>query len=253
MTEVQIVRVLWGDDRPGCRWGKVWRKDVEPALRRAERCPFSVWCYGRGNADLLTGRGVPVELVDPEPFPDGAADRDGGSTWIRPWHYKHQLLAAAVRRAPTIYLDWDVRIVASAPEVLGDALGDSAARLSAYIYKRPRAALLGDQTRRDRRLTPSGNWIYAAGPEFPERVLAAMRSAPAGSLESWHDEHAMKAVIGGWPGDEEWLREWESPLMVQRGGRCPWPLASKSEGPTGLRTVRRETPVNFEWTEAFAQ
>lgn len=259
MADGQVVRVLWGDDRPGCRWRKVWRKDVEPALRRAERCPFRVFCYGRKNADELTRRGVPVELVDPEPFPDGATDWDDGSTMVRPWHYKHQLLAVAAREAPTIYCDWDVRILAPEPTPAFELLGDRRRALSLYLYRRPRP-LKYRQGKRARKLAVSGNWIFAADDSWPRDVLAEM--AASEGLPGWHDEYAMTELVdrlwgGAWMGEIEWLHRLESPVMVQKESRCPWPRTRSrlAELPGGgqVEKIARETSWPFEWTKLFAQ
>ena len=247
-----IIRVLWGETGPESRFGKVWSKDVWARLVEPWTCPQWVYVYGKHNADELTKRKIEnlnVVLVDPEPFPDGRRDfhREDGEI-IRPWHYKLWLQKEALKdHGAIMYCDWDVRCFVEHVEIPFSMMGDRSISLSAYMYKRPRFP--DRETKRAKRFSPSGNWMYMSDSNFIDRILFRMNK---GEKWDWHDELVMGRYLDekhkGWMGEDVWLRQYESPVMCQRDNRCPWPLMG-SQG----KVVQRKTPVPFMWWRYFSQ
>jgi len=245
MSDRDFVRVLWGDNRPGCRRRKVWKRDILWALQRQE-APYTVWCYGKNNADDLTKRGVKCELVDPDPFPDGLEDKafPNGRTKL-PWHNKHELIAsAAAGGRAVIYCDWDVQIRCRSQSEAFDAMGDRELSLTAYYYQRRRHR--DRDSGRSQRISIGGNWLYCVGDSFPKSVVDMMNGDDGKPITQvgFHDEHAMVKLIekehGGWPSEQIWLERYESPIMWQKRCKCPW------GDPDTL-------PIDFTWTPMFSQ
>ena len=254
MSNQDFIRVLWGDDRyPGGRWSKVFRDDVLKSIKNGrDQSPFTVWCYGKNNADELTRLGVAVELVNQEPFP-GLADNikivPDGHRMRRPWRFKHELIAAATTGGrEVIYCDWDVRNQCTQEEAF-KALEGRDLTLTTFFYGRS-SRNWGDPTRttsRSRQISVSGNWIHCKGDGFPKAIVEIMRNAgsPNAEFVDWHDEFSMTRFIcqkngGRWTTEREWLEQYESPIMMQKGKKCPW-------------HDRETLPIEFTWTPLFAQ
>lgn len=248
-----IVRVLWGEPGPEQRFGKVWANDVQRRLDEGLSCEQHVYVYGRDNADKLTKAHIPglnIVLVDDDPFPDGLRDhrRESDGNIIRPWHYKLLLLKVALKyHNKIIYCDWDVRCLSEYVGVPFTFMDGREIALSAYMYKRPRFP--DRATRRDKRFSPSGNWMYMTNSNFIEAILARMNK---GNPWDWHDELVMGRYLdelhGGWMGEKTWLERYESPVMCQRENRTPWKLAYHHGN-----TIHRETPTPFLWWRYFTQ
>ena len=244
-----IIRALWGCDQPESRWGKVITHDVMPVLKRMPTCQQYVYCYGKNNADLLTGRGYDVVLVDERPWPDGRADLVRNKTHVRPWHYKFELIRRAVKdHGEVVYCDWDVACLVKDVDAAFASFKGRDLSLSIYAYWRARHPMRGDS--RAARMCVTGNWLHVKGIAFVDAVLARMRDGD--EWWAWHDELTMGNLIdemnGGWPGDIEWLRKYESPIMVQRRNRSPWPVTS-DDG----QYVTKATPIPFRWERLFTQ
>ena len=246
-----IVRVLWGDNRLGCRWHKIAAEVMRMAARR-ETCQQHVYVYGRNNLELIQAQlpHIAVTMVDPHPFPDGEEDRHANGITYIPWHYKHELMQWAVRdHGPVIYCDWDVHVICNDPsEPLGILEGRQFA-LTAMGYRRRHSFALS-RNGRARHINVSGAIIYTRDEWLPNAVLEKMRKME--HPWHWHDELVMNDIIdeihGGWPGEDEWLRRYENPIVGLGDRRSPW---GKSRGDciAGEKfvRVRRETPVPFEW------
>lgn len=240
---MHIMRCIWGDFSEGSGLSRCWA-DIKKAASQGEQELCTVYCYGEDNAKTLKSMHFNVVQLNKDPYPDGKRDYDNGRTMVRPWHYKFQMIHAVSQTQPVIYCDFDVRISHNTAWPSYEKLfHDRNVLLSLYKYKRPRGTKIPRADRRAKCLTPSGNWIYVANDLFPEAVLRMMDTSPDDDYASWHDEYAMNDVIdqtnGGWPGEETWLEMYESPMMIQKGGRRPWPDA--------------ETPVPFEWHREFWQ
>lgn len=243
-----VIRALWGDFSDGCRLSRCW-KDVKRAAQMGEQDKCCVLVYGKDNWKTICSMGFEAVLLDDSPFPDGKRDYSNGRTMVRPWHYKFQMIQKAFHmwEQPLVYCDFDVKIH-SRPGIFWDHWMEKNrghCALSLYRYKRPRSTKIERPTKRAKRLTPSGNWIYCANDIFPTAVLDMMAKSPADDYASWHDEFAMNDVIdqrhGGWPGEQVWLEDYESPLMMQKGFRNPW----SDEG--------FPLPAEFEWRPCFSQ
>jgi hypothetical protein len=244
-----IVRCFWGEDVPHGRWAKVVRKDVLPQLKRGQPCEQHVYVYGRQNAKMLSvDKKLVIHILHKRAFPDGAADSIVGKNILRPWHYKFQMLRQAVQdHGSIIYCDWDVLCLVENISEAFLALQERELALSAYMYKRLRYPQREGYI--PQRFTTSGNWLYFSNLQFIDRVLEEMS---AGHPWSWHDELTMGRLVdaqhGGWPGEEVWLRQYESPIMCQRKSRSPWPLLSDD-----AKTVIKQTPIPFTWKRMFTQ
>jgi len=247
-----IIRVLWGESGPDQRYDKVMISDVDKRLAEPWSCPQWVYVYGKDNADRLAKakiKDLHIVLVDPEPFPDGNRDyRRSDGEIVRPWHYKLWLQKKALADHGSImYCDWDVRCFVEHPEIPFSMMGNRSISLSAYMYKRPRFP--DRETKRAKRFSPSGNWMYMTDSVFIDRILSWMNK---GKKWDWHDELVMGRYLDekhkGWMGEEEWLRQYESPVMCQRDNRSPWPLVSKKG-----KVVQRNAPVPFIWWRYFSQ
>jgi hypothetical protein len=242
---------VWGDSRPGCRWHKITAEVIYAAARK-EPCHQHVYVYGRNNLDLVNEH-LPhwtATMVDPHPFPDGEEDRFDGRITRIPWHYKHELILRAVRdHGPVIYCDWDVQVVADQPEEIFRELEQKQFALTAFYYKRPRPFKF-PRNGRERHINASGAVIYTRNQLLPETVLEKMRRMECDW--HWHDEMAMNDAIdeihGGWPGEDEWLRRYENPVVGLGDRRSPWGKSTGDcvAGDKFVR-VRRWTPVPFEW------
>jgi hypothetical protein len=230
----------------------VWYRDVINCYKRREACPQTVYVYGRNNADVLSKLGFKVVLVDDDPFPDGRVDRREDDVDIRPWHYKLELIKAALRdHGNVLYCDWDVTAKLEREAEALDLLEDVDLALTAYSYARRRDAFFDlPRTGRARRINVTGACMYLNGTEFVDRILKYMKEKNA-----WHDEVAMNNVIdaehGGWPGEREWLRTYENPAFVVPDHRSPWGRAGRT-GRNGASVLRR-TPVPFVWYDLFWQ
>lgn len=238
-----IVRTLWGAPGPVSRWAKVWQKNVLPMLNTEWTCDQWCYVYGRENADLLAKANkdrLKIVLIQDDPWPGGEEDHKQGSQVVRPWRGKvAALLRALDDHGEVIYCDWDVFCrVRDVPACFARLEGRNL--FSAYYYLRPRHPERGKV---GRHAGVSGNWLHVDR-RFLEAVLVEMN---AGHAWSWHDELVMGRMLG-WPGDEEWLRRYESPVMVQREGRCLWRLESDD----GMMVTRR-TPIPFAWERLFHQ
>jgi len=248
-----ILRVLWGEDGEHQRFGKVWSSDVSKRLAEGFSCDQWVYVFGKDNADRLERaevKNLHVRLIDPKPFPDGKRDwrREDGNI-IRPWHYKLWLQKIALEEHGKImYCDWDVKCLVNYVGAPFSMMGDRDISLSAYMYKRPRFP--DRKNKRAKRFCPSGNWMYMTDSKFIDEILLRMNQ---GNRWDWHDELVMGRYLdelhGGWMGEEEWLRQYESPVMCQRSNRNPWKTAVNREGL--LASVG--APVPFTWTRFFTQ
>jgi len=250
---MKLVRTLWGCEGLQHRWSKVWKDVVRRDHRRCE-IPTTVMVYGKDNADKLMKK-VPeftVELVHDDPFPDGLSDHvDSNGVSIRPWHYKMDLLIEAQRRfGPVVYCDWDVDcwMTKSDMNEMREVIGDRTELFSSYMYRRKRYAHRGEG--RSTRFSVSGNWLYTQDGCILKEVRNNMLTDESWS---WHDEMVLIRLLDerdGYPfiSERDWLVQYESPFMIQRGGRCPWKLL-KEVG----RRVLRDTPYPFCWWRFFGQ
>lgn len=235
---------------PMGRWSKVMEGNVLPMLTHKRHCRQYAYVYGRINADRLAGmENLDVVMVNEMPYPDGKVDVKRNRQMRRPWHYKFELIKRAIEdHGEVIYCDWDVACLAKDIPSAFELLGDKDVHLSAYMYKKVRHQFRAAGVAQH--LACTGNWLHFRGTEFVDRVLDCMRSERFPWF--WHDEMTMGYMIdedhGGWPGEDVWLQKYESPIMVQRHRRSPWPLVS-DDG----TTVIRKTPVPFVWTRLFCQ
>ena len=261
-----VVRVLWGEERPDSRWIKA-RRDVWHASRRRESCPFHIYVYGKDNVELLTKMGFSgrrIHLVHDDPYPDGkcdeviGVDNKGKNLFRHPWHYKHQLILKAIENhGPVIYCDWDLTIVCRDPSDAFGLLGDRRFAFMSYKYRRPQRTLVARDADTSR-IRPSGAWLYCRDSYIPDMVLEGM--VRKDHHLSWHDEEILNDLIdtwhNGWPGDEVWLRTYESPVVVC--GRNPWitpgqPWQIVGKDPSGqYKAVRLDTPIPFTWYGMFS-
>lgn len=246
-----IVRVIWGDDRPGCRWHKSM-KEVRHTLTRSD-FPHHVYVYGKATADELSMYPqLTVHLVNDDPFPDGRVDHQVGRNTIIPWHYKHELILAAFRdHNRVIYCDWDVSINLKDESEALPLLENRPLALTAFMYRRRRPFLI-PRSGVACHINVSGSWIYQAGPSFSQQVLMRMNDGAIGY--SWHDEMVMNDVVdswyNGWMGEEVWLNTYESPVVVLGNRRSPWAF-NWSQCDSSYNIVTRETPVPFSWHSMF--
>ena len=249
-----IIRTLWGCAGPIHRWSKVWL-DVRIQLRRKCHCKQYVYVYGKDNANRLKDRGrknIEIILVDDSPFPDGKIDhkRSEKGTPIRPWHYKHELLLKAVEdHGEIFYCDWDVTCLANSVDQALEYMEGRDLALSAVRYFKKRYMYREEHSPR---FGVSGNWMFARGPEWFNRVLETMKKD---EIWAWHDEYVMTRLIdqdyeNNWIGEDNWLRKWESPIMIQKSSWEPW-LRVK-EKCTDFEIVRN-TPIPFTWYKLFSQ
>jgi len=244
-----VVRVLWGDSRPGCRWTTVWHRDIMEFLGRKEECPQVVYVYGKRNIELLKPYKLKTVLVHDDPFPDGKEDKREGKVDIRPWHYKLQLIQAAMRdHGKIIYCDWDVATHIKRKEVAFDLLEDVEIALNAYSYARRRDAHFDiPRTGRSRRINVTGACMYLNSTSFVRRILEYMEEK-----DVWHDEIALNNIIdsmhGGWPGERTWLQTYENPTFCVSDHRSPWAKQFSEGG-----RVYRRSPVPFVWYKMFSQ
>jgi len=250
-----VVRVLWGDDRQGCRWHKTVTEVVRMAARN-ETCPQHVYVYGQNNVQFMRNHlpHVPVTMADPHPFPDGEADHMEDGHMRIPWHYKHELISQAVRdHGPVIYCDWDVNVLCDNPAEPLEMLKDKEFALTAFYYKRSRPFAMRCCARASH-INVTGAIIYTRNIAFPSAVLNKMRAME--QHWHWHDEMAMNDLIDemndGWPGEIEWLRKYENPVVGLGDKRSPWG-ASWGDCVAGEKYtwMRRKTPAPFEWVQMF--
>jgi len=252
-----IVRVLWGEDVLDHRWTRVWGKDVLGCLGREDKTNYHVYVYGRGNRRRLVRRGVKnVHLINGNPFPKWEDRHLDCGVLMQPWRYKLELLRTAVEdHREIIYCDWDVWCRVKPHEAFRLLKGRQLT-FSIYSYKRRRRLWerkpdVSDGLDRNR-LCVSGNWMHMVGPEWLDKVLEAMPEVPGEDTAEWHDEWAMTRLLsrelGGWPGEEAWLRRYESPIMCQKHNRSPWPWTTITD-----KYVERATNVPFRWYRSFEQ
>ncbi len=261
-----VVRVLWGADVPNTRWTKVWKVDVPRRLRREDPSRYHVYVYGESNRRELKRLGVKhVHLVDKNPYPrfrDMFRKRGKKSPALcHPWIHKHELVRAAVRdHGEVIYCDWDVGLhvePSAAFDHLHGLLDGRKFLLSLFCYRRPRGLWHpveqrpGEVCKHPKHLCVTGNWMYCDGPSWPLEVLPGFGEGGDTAVPAWHDEFVMTKLInerhGGWPGEEVWLRTYESPVMVQRRGRVPWVRKRFSTD-----VVECKTCIPFRWRRMFA-
>ncbi len=246
-----IVKVLWGNPTSSIQWIRV-KKDVARQVA-SFTVPQFAYVYGRENCNMLVELGMKrnrIALIHDNPYPDGKKDERRGRYLVLPWHYKLELIRKALEDfGEVVYCDWDVDCNATNLEEVFDPLADRDFTLSAYLYRQVRHS--SRTTTREKKTGVSGNWMHMRGFDFLDEVVEEMNQTKS-ALGNWHDEIAMGDLLdkkyGGWMGDETWLKEYESPIMVQQYHRCPWPAVSDDK-----RTVTKETPIPFTWTRLFTQ
>jgi hypothetical protein len=156
-----------------------------------------------------------------------------------------------------IYCDWDVRCSVKSKEAF-QAIQNKTLLLSLVSYSVKKHLWdTPNQYKEDKifttgRLTVSGCFIYTVGKEWITEVLERMKEPHIvdGPIpeQNWHDEWVMTRILnekhGGWIGEEEWLKTYESPIMVQR--KAPWHDTLRTK-----TTIQRETKIPFTWTKMF--
>ncbi len=246
-----IIRVLWGNPTSSIQWSRV-KKDVARQVA-SFTVPQFAYVYGRENCNMLFELGMKrnqIILVHNDPYPDGKKDKREGKYIIIPWHYKLELIRRALKHhGEIVYCDWDVDCWATSIDEVFYALVGRDITLSAYLYRQVRHP--NRSTTREKKIGVSGNWMHLRGFDFLNEVVKEMNCTKS-ALGNWHDEIAMGDLLdkkhGGWMGDETWLKEYESFIMVQQSHRCPWPAVA-DDG----RTVTKKTPIPFVWTRLFGQ
>lgn len=258
-----VLRTLWGVEGRTIGWetaksNKVlWNRRVktEQEIHRASRriSPEQVvYVYGTKNADIVKRLGHRVVLLHDDPFPDGKGDRvqDNGVELYHPWHYKHQMIKQALQdHGSLIYCDWDTSYHPNYFELAQRLLENMDKAFSMFMYRRT--------VRHPNRTHPifrkcvaSGSWLYFTNSEFVDKVLERM-SQPGD--RNWHDEYVMGDLLdeqyGGWMGEEEWLRKYESPVRCFKALRTPWGGKMK---PLDAMRVTIDDPVQFTWHRIFA-
>lgn len=248
-----VVRVLWGDGSvPRGRWSRVWHRNVLPRLAERERVAQHVYVYGAESAEMLVGAGVPTALVhlcDDAPYPDWRDHRDAARhhSVLRPWRYKLELVRCALLdHGEVVYADWDVRCLLSSVRQAADLL-EGSTHFSLFKYKRRQQVQLS-ATRKG--LTVSGRWMHLKG---TRRINEALRIMDEQGW--WHDEWALTEMMRRrWRGEANWLRHYESPMMVQREPWTPWTRRGRrTEGRGAARhvVIERNTPAAFVWHKLF--
>lgn len=248
---MKIIRCMWGESSELSRWDRIWGRSIRNRVRTDGSLvrQMMVMVYGEENAERLRDLGYPVMLLDSSPFPDGKKDIRWRRIVKRPWHYKQIMIREALHiYGEIIYCDWDVRIIVRKPSVAFDHLKDRNISLSGFRYNRRHGV-----TREHPNDMLSGNWIHVSGPTglgFVNEVIEVMGQSSVAN--SWHDEFAMYEVVkrrsnGRFPGHVEWLRKWESPIMVQKKSHEMWPRIKDGH------TIVRQTPIPFVWTKLFCQ
>ncbi len=252
---MNIIRVLWGEPFEGSRWKKVMRANVMPLIRSDWTIDQTVFVFGKGNAEWLEDQKnsrCRIILVDENPWGTRTADwyDDEGKVWVRPWILKWDAIQVAQNLfGPIIYCDWDVTCGLRPDQIplLRSLFMGKELLLSAFRYRRNQYR---HRPPEGRKFAASGNWIYlSAWSDFPSQVIERMEEE--GRL-NWHDEQVMGQLLeerhGGWWGFERWLRDYESPVMIQKFRHCPWTLAQHSNG-----TITGNTPIPFTWRKWFWQ
>jgi hypothetical protein len=252
-----VIKALWGCAGPVHRWKKVWDKDVRKQMSRDCSCPQYIYVYGKENANLLCQikkSNVQVILVDPNPFPDGKPDRlddavIGGI--YRPWQNKYTLIGKAIEdHGEIVYSDFDVNCHAKSTEEVFSHLQNRTISLSAFMYHQVR--LPYRINRWAKRWVASGNWLHIKGPDWPKKILHEMETQDP--VWAWHDEFVISRMIDRdydvWVGEEEWLKKYESPIMVQGDSRSPW--ARIPDLCTSQKIVR-QTTIPFQWIPLFTR
>jgi hypothetical protein len=247
-----LLRVLWGEEGPISRWGKVWYSNLLHHSKDTQPPEQHIYVYGHDNADRLVAAGFKnVLLVDNSPWPDGKQDfflKEFGLKYGRrhPWHYKFQMLKKAVEdHGEVVYCDWDVLYVKRDWGLVQKHLENRTLTLNAYLYRRPR-----HRNRTDllfQKVSVTGSWMHHANTEFIDIVLNRM-SQPGD--RNWHDEFVMGDILdeqyNGWMGEEVWLSKYETPIRVLEKTRSPW-VKKTDDG----FTVTRQTPIDFTWYRIF--
>lgn len=253
-----IVRCLWGEssDENPTRWRSVQRHIVKRA--KYENCPIVVYVYGKANAELLYQNGFKhIQLLHNEPYPtEREVPSKVGPGWVKrrhPWSNKIKMLLQAFdEHKEIIYCDWDVPIHIRNPDKAFIRLarhGSFGATFSKKKNKRPLVPWRA--TKEGKRTSVSGNWLHFRDRSWLSDCLAKMDY----HHDWWNNDelvfdYLVEQQWGSWPDDKNWLIHFETPIMLQWRGVSPY-KSILGAGELETRTIRKETPIPFEWERMF--
>ena len=254
-----VIRVLWGDFGTRHKYNRVYGRHIQCRAKDEDWSNFHIYIYGIENYKKLKNMGATnIHLIDKNPWPKWK-DYNIDGRMIRPWQYKLELMLIAIKdHGEIIYCDWDVRCKVPSQNALDIVKGhDFLLSLTGYLQKynlwdNP-IKKHGDKIFNLSRICVSGKFIYTESAEWIIDVLKKMEKPIIDKgpkqFQHWHDEWVMSRMINdmhnGWPGEEFWLKNYESQLMVQR---------KKAWSPLGSISFYNmcDTKIPFVWYNMFS-